>query len=592
MKILAKGLIILMVASAFVSIGAITTTSADVSLSALDAKAGDTAWFTADSFYLDMFFLSDGMINDTTGTTTLDMAGSQIFAKVMNVVPVTGEFYDPVTGSSSPGSSKFIDLATGAILGKDLPVTVEDFSTTIPSGVGIPIPAIFESSTEFGFSSPDYPQGGFFPLYLNDNWNDHEAFIEADADSSTFVTNDDAQFKVETTQPFMRYNEDTGTSEKVADITMSVAWDKSNNLVSSALLEIKDSTTTYVDINFKFDKVENNGLDLEAGDVFNMKLVTGELDVSLEGDAYSPEAQDSINEIKGDLLDAVAADPLIKMTVDKVDGLYYLMSIEMYNTTTDTMEFVASQWFAGFGNIAFDYFLQAGPNMLNQFVVTGPATTPDNYVWGSWDASVQFVFGVMEAQFDELIQLMKDEAAANPDVTQFDLTGSLSLSHTVDTSDGYSVTSSVDLSIQLEVNTTYTNENWDWNGTDYEITNVEGWEYQNFDISISATQSYAYDVRGRLSEVSLKLSGYIDASGSSWDNQSNTVETQSGKVTVNNLELKLDTGFVPFSPETDPPTNNPDATVDTPGLPVPGFELFIGLFAVAVAAVAIRRRKI
>jgi len=390
----------------------------------------------------------------------------------------------------------------------------------------------------------------------------------------------------------MRYNDNTGMDEKVADIAMSVAWSKDNNLVSTASLTVSDSTNTYVDINIVFTKVENNGLDLEVGDVFNIGLTTGTLDLTLEGDAWSQNAQDGINDAKQQLADAVAVDTLLEITVDKVDGLYYLTTINQYNMTTDTMEFVASQWFAGFGNVQFNYFLQAGSNMQNQGVVTGPATTPDNYIWGSWDASTAFLFGVIEAQFDTLVQTAKDEAFNDPSITQFDLTATLNLDHSVDTSDGYSVTSTGDISADFTFNSTSEYTSYDWNGTTYVLTNVTEWNYIDGSLAMNEEVGYSYDVRGRLSGGHFKLSGFFDATTQYFNGT--TVESSSGKITLTNLEIVIDTNFVPATPETDPPTNNPAATSSgetTPSLPIPGFEMFIALGSIALVAVAFRKRK-
>ena len=590
MKILARTLIFLIIASAFVSFG-VTSTSAQVTLDSFDAKAGDTVWYKADSFTMDLNFLSDGAINDTYMTSTLDFSGSQLFAKVMNVVPMTGSFYDPATDTSSPGSSKVVDLATGVILGKDVPFTLDNFSTTIPSGVGVPIPSIFQSNIEFNFQ-PDEFTNGFFPLYLSDNWADHEAYFTALADSSLFITNDAAQFKVDQTQPFMRYNNNTGTDDKIADVALSVAWSKDNNLVSSASLKVSDSTNTYVDISIVFTKVENNGLDLEVGDVFNIGLTTGTLDLTLEGDAWSQSAQDGVNQAKQQLADAVAVNTLLQITVDKVDGLYYLTTINEYNMTTDTMDFVASQWFAGFGNLQFDYFLQAGSNMQNQGVVTGPATTPDNYIWGSWDASTSFLFGVLEAQFDTLVQTTKDQAFNDSSVTQFDLTATLKLGHSVDTSNGYSVTSTEDISASFTFNSTNEFSRYDWNGTDLVLTNITEWNYIDGSLAMNGEVGYSYDVRGRLSDGHFKLSGFIDIATQYFNGT--TVDSSSGKITLTNLELVMNTNFVPATPETDPPTNNPAATstgATTPSLPLPGFEMFVALGSIALVAVVFRKRR-
>lgn len=375
-------LILVMTLSVFGAYNLMVSTGESTSFNPVSATPGDTNWFDITNLYVNLSFIAymNGEEFPANTTSAVDLSGSQLYAKVIDVYEVNGTFFNPNSGLDEVAMAERVDLAVGAILGSDFVATSNDLSVTMPAGMGFPLPFFFGSGTMFGFQEDMFqgvPGTLEFPLYLNDNYTLHQAIVENDGGLT--VTNDNAQFKIDANNlPIYRYNYNMSYDEQVATASLSVAWDKANGMIKSAVIDVGNSTLgdTYVDVDVDYSMTENVPLDVSVGDVFHINMGATDMAYTLWGAAQNSEVMNTFGNATN-LLNEVENIPVLEMEILEVSGLYYLASVSGYNQSTGTMDYLGDQWFVGFGRFGLGFGITAPADDWVEYT----ETVVDVYTW-------------------------------------------------------------------------------------------------------------------------------------------------------------------------------------------------------------------
>jgi hypothetical protein len=541
----------------------------------VSVNAGDTVVFKANSFFIDLEFLAGGEL-PPGATSSISAANTQIYAKVLDTHSIAGEIYNPTTGDYDAANSLFVDLAVGAILGETVTIEDgEDLSLTFPEGTGLAIPGLFSGHTDFDFYYDNeaglHHESLPIPLFLNSEWDRHEAYLtavsaEAPTGTNVEVINDAAQFGIEISGLEIRdedSEDEESEGELIGTMDIVVKWDKSNNAISQAKVVFTDTDNTVrLNIDFVFDDLRNVGINVSVGDEYSVSLSDYNFDFALTGEAE--ELEDDLTELDTELTNLEAVDALIKMTVTEVSGLYYKTTVEVYNSTTTEFDDMGEQWFVGFGRVG--YGAVSGTGMVGfATAITGPVVTPDFTLWRSWDATMVSIFAIIETEINDLFEVVEEE---DETINSLEGTFQLSYSSSGEYSYGYEASGTVDLNV-TEQYETYTQN------SALELT---------FDHSLTVN----YNKYGRLQSIDFDLSMFLNLEMVSSSTEEG--ETGSGSIDIDELTFKLTFNHDTLVEDTGPGGDGVgDGFLDN--LPISSGSIWLFAGSMLLAAIVLRRRN-
>jgi hypothetical protein len=609
----------------------------------LDAtvEAGDTYWYQISEFpsFDDLLNLGgDPGFNETNYLNiTSGLEGSMIYAKVMDLNEEEMSYWD---GSNVVDNAMLptVDISTGLITGSaiDFEIMVDGNLTTgtLPAGMGLPLPMIFGTATQFNVSSvPDFLLPA--PLVLNDDYAFHETIInqlELQLQSGAlFITNDNSQFKVQA--------DNVVIGGDAADIRLNgfVSYNKPSGLLQEINVDVTNTTSGVDLINIDIDlvKEEHTPLDVLVGDTFELEVDYAGFTYSGLGNAADPEFTNDLDNIQGNMTNAIG-NILIEFEVVEVDGLYYSVQGSLYNDTGARIDFPEMEenrtdfWFAGFGRYGPGMPIPTGDpartiderwiedpedmidggyyewltTPIRQRALPGPVVTPDWEIYSAWDLSLGFVAQFYQETGIKLLQLLEE---TTDDVQIFSSTSDdpdLSITFTggQNADDSYSWDLNVDADVGLWVNDTYTD--YYWNGThDVEETHTR---ITQIAVDGDANVGVDYDEDGRLTQMAASANFVLNVT-----NWNATHLEGSGEITVNDLGVTLvathtlvdrpvdtsntsDTSGTSDTSDTSDSSDTTDDGATTPQVDLPGFELFavsISLLGMVTIMTRMRRRN-
>ena len=548
-----------------------------VAQATVGATPGTLVKYQVDSFYVDFDALTGepGLISYTG-----DFAGSTLYAKVINVGNEEVTFWDPSTNSYVTTSDPIVDLAVGLILKNAMTFNVNGSTVALPAGAGYPVPFIFGSVTRFNVSSWSGMGIIPIPLFLNSEWDTHEATVDlADGVSA-----------VRTTSEFIvSVNFQGGDILFDGDLT----WRLSDGLFTQAALTISNTTssTTYLDFKVSLLNTQVVTVDLEVDTNATLSVDVASAQYAAYGDAAGPETDEAFANFT-----ATQGKDILKLQILETQGMYYKARTWVYDEPTDALVLEGDYWYHSFGVYPFGPLTgaEAMPFSMNGMVprestFLGPFSSPDMEIYEAWMTA----FSNLDAQdiidFFEIIDQEADDPWGTTDIGNSQGGDQMLLTLTP----AYNVNAThmvmqLDISFDLYVNDTFI---WqDWNGTGYENVTHSHLNTWKGDVSFSIV--YALDAPMRFQ--------YFDITGSNLMFNFTEIEDgvvwSTGRLEVSSFQWRFGASYEfpqPTAPtNTTAPGNNTTTGGGPLSLPGPSATMAVaGTLTLSLAVVYRRKRS-
>ncbi len=549
-----------------------------VAQATVGATPGTLVKYQVDSFYVNFDALTGepGLISYTG-----DLAGSILYAKVINVGNEEVTFWDPSTNSYVTTSDPIVDLAAGLILKNAITFNVNGSTVTLPAGAGYPVPFIFGSVTRFNVSSWEGMGILPLPLYLNSEWDTHEATVDlADGVSA-----------VRTTSEFIiSVNMQGGDTLFDGDLT----WRLSDGLFTQAAFSITNTTdsTTYIDFKVSLLDTQIITVDLLAGTNATLSVDVASAQYSATGDAAGPDTDEAFANFT-----AMQGKDVFKLQILETQGMYYKARTWAYDEPTDALVLEGDYWYHSFGIYPFGPLtamdampFSDSPGMVpREGTFLGPFSSPDIEIYEAWMTA----FSNLDAQdvidFFEIIDQEADNPWGTTDIGNSQGGDQMLLTLTPT----YNINAThmemkLDISFDLYVNETSIWETW--NGTNYE--NVTHTHLNTWKGDVSFSIVYALDDPMRFQ--------YFDITGSNLVFNFTEIEDgvilQNGQVEISSFQWQLGASYEFPQPSTPTNTTTPGNATTTGGgplsLPGPSATMAVaGTLTLGLAVIYRRKRS-
>jgi len=261
--------------------------------------------------------LPSGILGDielTLGEVTLpDFAGNQLYVKVMSVEEDV-EFGPGVTGT-------LVRYAIGLIFVNDVTFTIGEgftaLSITLPAGSATPA-IVMGGVPHFNITTGLTP--AFF--FLNNDWTEHAAALQFGLGIPTSQT---------TAELIASYSDATGSFD--------ATWRKSDGVLTELAIDnvnLTEMDLTGVTIDISLASEETIGININVGDIIELKADIASLDITGSGDVYSL-LEGNITSIET-TIESLADKVILQYKVEDIEGLYYQCSVKLYNMDTGTLD--------------------------------------------------------------------------------------------------------------------------------------------------------------------------------------------------------------------------------------------------------------
>ncbi len=583
--------------------------------------------------------------SNVTITATGSMKDSEVYVKVIST-QTEAMSYSTGSAYASSTSVPTVDISTGLITGEPLSFKVENATTgaliaetALPSGLGLPFPIVFGTSTYLNVSS-SLNNLLEVPFALNNDYVTHGAVVStyatqfANEGLGTITYEDNsAEFKIN-----LHY---VNTTDAV-EANFLASWRKSDGALQSLHFDLKENNVnafTPIDISLKSEY--NEMVKVEVGDRFTLDLTQADFTFSATGFNPADDPTTEVGDVKNEL-NSLVGNNYLDIEVKEIHGMYYRVEGTVLNGTDNTRVPITDAgeeaWMVGFGR--FGSILPGGNNQntatfangglqLNVFshddvrsqAVPGFVVSEDNRIYEAWDKTNTFLVGV---GLDFISETIDNLGANGPEELLF--LGSKTTNTPIynmvytggnTTDGGYSTLLTGNVDFKVELNETYWDEYYfdvydEFGNYMYsEYRTVEGYQHYEFGVVADASLETTYTKDGDFDGV--KFTGnaeitfkQIERAWYNWtgwsladfDNGSYVYDGVEGPYTVSftNIVFELNGTMTRVNPIVDPintgtTTGNNSSSEAAPGLDLPGFELAYAFLAVSFITLVIRRRK-
>ncbi|NHJ05850.1 MAG: hypothetical protein EAX90_13570 [Candidatus Heimdallarchaeota archaeon] len=255
-----------------------------------------------------------GDLESTLGEVTLpDLAGNQLYVKVMSVEE------DVTLGLDLEGT--LIRYAIGLIFVNDATFIIGEgftaLSITLPAGSTTPA-IVMGGVPHFNVTTGLTP--AFF--FLNNDWTEHAAALQFGLGIPTTQTTDELV-----------------ASYSDATSSLDATWRKSDGVLTELVIDnvnLTEMDLTGVNLDITLASEVTTGMNINVGDIFELKADIASLDISGSGDIYSL-LEGNITSIET-TVESLADKVILQYKVEEIEGLYYQCSVKMYNMDTGILE--------------------------------------------------------------------------------------------------------------------------------------------------------------------------------------------------------------------------------------------------------------
>lgn len=577
------------------------------------AQPGATVWYEVDAFTLSANLLTE-MEDEGSVDIDIDLAGSDIFAKILWVGEVSDEYGN---------AAQVVDVIMGARLGAGQSITALDpdegdiiTEITLPEGAGMFIPIGVSMATDFSETLDDMNMDRPWlpvPLYLSDDWAGHLLDLSG---VEGVTPNDGAEY--------FTVAVDIDDDEIV--LNGNAEWRKSDGVLYSVNLHVEDpaDSTMYIDFGFSLNEIESPTLlPISVGDVLTYGLESAAWDGSFSGDFA--DGQEGFDEAKAEIEDFVGND-IIQFTITDIEGLYYEADIHVYDEAIGGLVLEEEGvWFNGFSNpdtffyaLAFAAVFDIGamPQLPTEYgieqsvkdfgpgaeaIPMGPVSVPDWEIYNSVSLTIEAILDQIEdAMLNAVAEL---EEMASDDGWDLDIRSStgddpqLGIHTLHGLNDGYNIRQ-IGFAVDVEVEI-HQSDNDTWYDY-YEGHDV--WEYSEFDLLTTVKSmvgfGMVYSENGILQAIELDFELFIDIdqhdewydywgnsggsdSDGTMDIDTNTYVTKTGYTgprPADGIDVTLSEGG-----DTDIGDTGDDALL-------PGFELLVAVLSLSGLVMLARKR--
>ncbi len=548
-----------------------------VAQATVGATPGTLIKYQVDSFYVNFDGLTGepGLISYTG-----DFTGSILYAKVINVGNEEVTFWDPSTSSYVTTQDPIVDLAAGMILKNAITFNVNGSTVSLPAGAGYPVPFIFGTVTRFNVSDWSGMSIMPLPLYLNSEWDTHEATVDlADGVSA-----------VRTTSEFI-------VSVNVQDFDIlldgDLTWRLSDGLFTQASFTISNTTSsaTYLDFKVSLLSTQDITVDLAVDTNATLSVDVASVQYAAYGDAAGPETDEAFANFT-----AMQGKDILKLQILETQGMYYKARTWAYDEPTDALILKGDYWYHSFGIYPFGPLTNADGMAFNTFTgmvpregtFLGPFSSPDMEIYESWMTA----FSNLDAQdvidFFEIIDQQNDGTWGTTEIGNSQGGDQMSLTLTPTyTVNATHIEMKLDISFDLFINSTFVWESW--NGTGYEnVTHVDRNTWKG---NISFSIVYALDDPMRFLSFDITGSNLLFNSteiedGTVWYN---------GQLEISSFQYQLGASYEFPSPTAPVNTTTPSNGTTTGGgplsLPGPSATMAVAGTLTLALAIAYRRKR-
>jgi hypothetical protein len=337
------------------------------------------------------------MLDDIPDITLPDLAGIQLYVKVLHVNTSADLYAGPGTGIHYAvglmfPTAKTITYGTG--------ITSMDF--TIPAGAATPSLGIF--------GSPNFNISGEAPtvFVLSQDWAEHETFYEA---IGFTVVNGPSTFQIEALN-------NTGQ--------ILGTWRKSDGLMTQAKIDNivwGDFNATGIDFQIDLTSLEYKPIAATPGTILDLQADITDLEVSGSGELYTTGINQTIVQEIQDELAAMKKNTVLRFVVDEVAGCYvkgtgYAWDIDTHALSTGSNPTIFNAFF-GCAQQTEPPMYTMGSGFMFGFA---PVVTPDWDIYAGMLKLANFAVSTGVNEYLDAYPLPEEYATLNTLAGSFELT--------------------------------------------------------------------------------------------------------------------------------------------------------------------------